>query len=485
MTDPAFQPLTALARKIADKELSSTELLDHYITRIERYNPGLNAIVAMDLDRARDQAAAADTALANGSPVGPLHGVPVTIKDAFEVEGLVSTGGVPVLKDHVPEKDALAVARLRNAGAIIVGKTNVPAYSGDWQTTNEIYGTTNNPWNLEHTPGGSSGGAAAAVSAGLIAGEIGSDIGGSIRLPAHFCGLFGHKPTYGVVPMRGHIPPAPVAYSEADLAVGGPLGRSASDVALMFDVLAGDPDDPVRPHPPVGPARVRDAKDLRVAVWLDEPEAGVDAEVVAAVEEAASALEAAGARVDRAARPDFDFAEMFECYGLLLNGIISTSFPPKVLERLAALAADLAPGDRSYEAVQARGAVLTYGQLLSVEARRQRIRDAWFDFFESHDVVLCPPVTVPAIRHDPSPNVAARRITVNGAEAHYFDIMHWAAPATLAYLPATVAPVRRTPDGLPTGVQIIGGHLQDHTTLAVAGMLEDLLGGFTPPPDYA
>jgi len=223
---------------------------------------------------------------------------------------------------------------------------------------------------------------------------------------------------------------------------------------------------------------------LRVAVWLDEPEAGVDAEVAKAVEEAAGALEAAGARVDRAARPDFDFAEMFECYGLLLNGIISTSFPPKVLERLAALAADLAPGDRSYEAVQARGATLTYSQLLSVEARRQRIKDAWADFFLDHDVVLCPPVTVPAIRHDPSSNVSARRITVNGQEAHYLDIMHWAAPATLAHLPATVAPVRRTLDGLPAGVQIIGGYLHDHTTLAVAGMLEELLGGFTPPPDY-
>ena len=485
MTDPAFQPLSALANKIADKELSSTELLDHYITRIERHNPQLNAVVAMDLDRAREAAAAADEVLANGGPAGPLHGVPMTIKDAFEVEGLVSTGGVPALKDHMPAQDALAVARLRQAGAVIVGKTNVPAYSGDWQTTNEIYGTTNNPWNLEHTPGGSSGGAAAAVSAGLSAGEIGSDIGGSIRLPAHFCGLFGHKPTYGVVPMRGHIPPAPVAYSEADLAVGGPLGRSAGDVALLFDVLAGDPDDPVRPHPPLGPARVRDVKDLRVAVWLDEPEAGVDVEVAKAVEEAAGALEAAGARVDRAARPVIDFAEMFECYGLLLNGIISTSFPPKVLERLAAIAAGLDPGDRSYEAVQARGATLTYSQLLSVEARRQRIKDAWYDFFQDHDVMLCPPVTVPAIRHDPSPNVAARRITVNGEEAHYFDIMHWAAPATLAYLPATVVPVRRTPDGLPAGVQIIGGHLQDHTTLAVAGMLEELLGGFTPPPDFA
>lgn len=482
MSDPAFQPLTRLAVKIASGEIGAVELVDHYIGRIEAHNAALNAVVAMDFDRAREDALRADSAGKDGR--GPLHGVPMTIKDAFEVGGLVSTGGITDLKGHVPEQDAAAVARLRAAGAVILGKTNVPAFSGDWQSYNDIYGQTSNPWKLDHTPGGSSGGAAAAVAAGLTGGDIGSDIGGSIRLPAHFCGLFGHKPSHGVVPMRGHIPPAPHAYSEADLAVAGPLGRSAGDLELLFGILAGEAGDVHHPHAPLRAPRTANPRELRVAVWHEESDASIDVEVAGAVQEAARALEGAGAKVDWSARPGFRFTDSLRDYLLVLNAIVSADFPSKVIDRMAHTAADLSEDDQSYRALQARGAVLTYTQMLAIDARRQNIKDAWHRFFQGFDVVLCPPVSVAAFPHDTRPNMAARHITVSGAKADYFDLMHWASLATFAHLPSTVAPVRRSADGLPVGVQIIGGYLEDRTTLGVAAMLEDLLGGFVAPPDF-
>ena len=481
MSDISIQPLTKLADMIADRDIGALELFDHYAARIEAHNGALNAVVAMDLDAGRDAAKRAD----EDPDGGPLHGLPMTIKDAFEVEGMVSTGGMVQLKEYVPAQDAAAVARLREAGANIFGKTNVPAFSGDWQSYNDIYGVTNNPWNVACTPGGSSGGAAAVISAGLAAGDIGSDIGGSIRLPAHFCGLFGHKPSFGVVPSRGHIPPAPRAYSTSDLSVAGPLGRSAADLELLFDILYGDPGDLMHPHPPLPRARAEAPGDLRVAVWLDEPDASTDEEVAASVRQAASALEDAGATVDRAARPDFTFNDNFRDYVLVLSAVISADFPPNVLEHFAELAGQVDDDDMSHAALQARGSVLTYTQMLGVDARRQVIKDAWHAFFQEFDVVLCPPASITAFPHDTEKGPAARRMIVNGEEAPYFDMLHWASLATFAHLPATVAPVRCTDAGLPAGVQIIGGYLEDRTTMAVAGMLEDILGGYTPPPGFA
>ena len=390
MSDLAFQPLTALAGKIASGEVGAVELFDHYAARLDTHNDALNAVVVSDLDRAREEAEAADAARASGAAPGPLHGVPMSIKDAYEVEGMVSTGGISDLRDYVPAQDAAAVARLRAAGAIVIGKTNVPAFSGDWQSYNAIYGRTSNPWNTGHTPGGSSGGAAAAIAAGLVGGDIGSDIGGSIRLPAHFCGLFGHKPSFGIVPLRGHIPGAPQAYSEVDLSVGGPLGRSTGDLELLFDVLAGDAGDIKHPHPPLRPARIDNVKDLRVAVWNEEPDASIGADVADAVRVAAQGLEDAGARVDRSARPGFTFAECFRDYVLILAAIISVDFPPRTREAMAAIAAEASDDDMSHLALQARGSVLTYAQMMYIEARRRRIKDAWAAFFEDFDVCAVP-----------------------------------------------------------------------------------------------
>jgi len=451
---------------------------------VSRDTIALNAIVEIDIKAARSTADAADALLARGETAGPLHGLPMTVKDSFEVAGQISTGGDPTYRAHVPAADAAAVARLRAGGANIIGKTNVPLYCGDWQTYNEIHGLTCNPWNLERTPGGSSGGAAAALAAGLSAADIGSDIGGSIRMPAHFCGLFGHKPSFGVTPMHGHMPPAPASYQRTDLSVAGPLGRSAAYIALLFEVLAGAADDSAYPRPPLAPAGAAGPAGLRIAVWLDEPGMPASNAATEAVRAAATALESEGAAIDYEARPEFAFRDNYNDYVTLLVAIISTGFPDTVRERLARAARDLAPDDTSYPALQARGAVLSYAQGAEIDGRRVGIKQAWASFFERFDALLCPVATVSAFAHSHTVAVSKRTIDVDGRDAPYLDLLMWPSLATHAHLPATVVPSRIGDDGLPAGVQIIGPFLGDRKTLAIAGFLENAHKGFTPPPDF-
>ena len=299
MTDLHFLPATELCRLLRDGDVSSVELLDHFLARVEAHNPGLNAVVALDAERARARAAEADAARRQGESWGPLHGLPITVKDAFETEGLVTTSGAPELRDHVPDSDADAVARLKAAGAVVFGKTNLPIHAGDLQTFNDVYGRTNNPWAPDRSPGGSSGGSAAALAAGLTGLELGSDIGGSIRNPAHYCGVFGLKPTWGVVPPRGHIPGPPGTLKPADVNVVGPLGRSAADLALGLDVLAGPAGlDAAGWRLALPPARNGGAlPGLRVATWFDDPFAPIAADTRALLDGAAAALAGGGATV--------------------------------------------------------------------------------------------------------------------------------------------------------------------------------------------
>ncbi|HXA11144.1 MAG TPA: amidase family protein, partial [Mycobacterium sp.] len=284
--DIALRPAHLLAEAIRCREVSSRELLDHYLTRVERLNPPLNAVVTLDPEGARSAADAADAALARGEVGGPLHGVPMTIKDTYETAGMRTTCGVAAW-DRVPERDADAVQRLRSAGAVIFGKTNTPALAGDWQTFNPIFGTTNNPWDIARTTGGSSGGSAAAVATGMTALELGSDIGGSIRVPSHWCGVCGHKPSWGIISQRGHLPPAPGALSGGDLSVVGPLARDVEDLELALDVVAGPAG-----HQAVGwrlalpPARATTLRELKLAVWLDDPAYPVEADVRVVLESA-------------------------------------------------------------------------------------------------------------------------------------------------------------------------------------------------------
>ena len=304
MDELAFLDAVSLAKKIKQKEISSVEMLNHYVERMEKYNPEINAIIVTQLDKARARAQAADNALAKGEDWGPLHGLPMTVKESFDIEGLPTTWGDPVNKDNIADADAVACQRLQDAGAIIFGKTNVPIHLADFQSFNDVYGTTGNPHDLDRTPGGSSGGSAAALVSGMTGLEMGSDIGGSIRNPAHYCGVFGHKPTWGVLPMRGHAMKDVLAPS--DISVIGPLARSAADLRLVMDIVGGADDL----HTPGWQLNLPEPtqtslKDYKVAVWLDDELAPVDESVKERVLKVAQLVEQAGGTVDYEARPDF------------------------------------------------------------------------------------------------------------------------------------------------------------------------------------
>lgn len=483
--DLHFQSGARLARMIQRRDISSRELLEHFIARVEHHDRKINAVVATDYDRARESAAQADEAQARGEHLGPLHGLPMTIKDAYEVEGIVSTGGAPIWKDHVPTRSATAVERLQRAGATVFGKTNVPFMSGDLQTYNDVYGTTNNPWNLACGPGGSSGGSAASLAAGLTAMEFGSDIGGSIRTPAHLCGVFGHKPTFNIVPKRGHLGPPPSWLREGDLSVGGPLARSAEDLEIMLGLTAGpDWDRAAGWKLDLPPARVRNPKNLRVAVWIDDPYCDIDKESAALLNNAAKALEDAGAHVDWTARPAFTLAEITEVYLVLLHSCTGAGFPDSLRAKMREDKKNLSADDKSHRALQLIGATMSYADRMIWEERQAQLRAKWESFFQDYDVVLSPVLMRPAFPHDHSTNWHQRRMDVNGVAREYMDVLIWAGPAVVSYLPASVAPIGITSQGLPVGVQIIGPSMGDYTTIAVAGMLEHILGGFKAPPGF-
>jgi amidase len=464
---------TDLRARLLRREVSSVELLDATLARIGAVNPAINAVVAVDTEAARRSAEESDRRIAAGE-ARALEGLVITIKDSFDVAGLRSTAGASPFKDRVPDTDAAAVARLRAAGAVVLAKSNVPAFTADFQSYNGIYGVTNNPWDLARSPGGSSGGAAAAVATGMSAFELGSDLGSSIRWPAHACGVFGLKPTWNLVPIWGHVPPAPEKrmMRPADLIVAGPIARSATDLDLILPVLAG-PRVPTGERTELAPPRHASPRDLRVAVWLDEPFAPVQRDVAEAVRRAARLLGEAGAQVDETARP-VRFEEAFEVFALLNHAIVAYSLPPKVRDRLQQAASSYAPGDLSHRALQAKGARMTPGLYQQVKARKQRLEAQWARFFQRFDVLLCPPAPVLAIPHDHGPDVHARVLDIDGTARPYMDFLLWAAPATSANLPAAVAPVMRNAQGLPAGVQIIAAAGEDRTAIAVARMLEEM-----------
>lgn len=481
--DP-FVTATALAASIRTGELSAVEALECCLERVARDNEPLGAVVALDAERARAAAAEADAVLARGEAVGPLHGVPMTIKDSYETEGLVTACGAPELAGHVPAEDADAVARLRRAGAVIFGKTNTPLMAADVQTFNAVYGTTNNPWDLGRTPGGSSGGACAAVAAGLTPLELGSDLGGSIRTPAGYCGVYGHKPSWGIVPMRGHIPGPPGALTVPDLAVGGPLARSAQDLRLGLDVLAGpSPWDAAAWRLELPPARAGVLREFRVAAWLDDPAFPVDDAVRERLEALVETLRAAGVSVDTRARPALSLKDVVDAYEPLVGAIIGAGIPQELYDGLVGFVAGADPADDAPLTRYARALTVTARDHAAAGERRQQQRAAWAAFFGDHDVLLTPITPVPAIPHDHDDPMPARTIEINGEQRSYLDLFSWIAPATSALLPATAAPAGLTPAGLPVGVQIVGPHLEDHTTIAFAAALADLVGGFTAPPD--
>jgi len=477
--DLAFRTATQLLDGLARREFSSVELLQHHLQRVERLNTRLNAIVTLDAERALARAAAADAARAAGQALGPLHGLPMTVKDSFETAGLRTTSGAPALAQHVPGADAVAVQRLVEAGAIVFGKTNLPTFAMDVQSFNPVFGTTNNPWDTGRSPGGSSGGAAAALAAGLTPLELGSDIGGSIRNPAHYCGVYGHKPSYGLVPQRGHIPGPPGTLQEPDIAVAGPMARCAEDLALALGVLAG----PDATHAPawrvqLPPPRHAALREFRVAAWLDDAECRVDAAVLERLRATVETLRRAGVPVDESARPRHGFADALRVFRGLLYAATSPGLPEASFNELAVAAA--APAGDNVEF--ARGSTMRHRDWLRLHEERERQRLNWTRFFTGYDVLLCPVAPTTAILHDPSKPADARRIVVNGEPRSYWDQVDWAGLVGAAGLPATVAPVGRSTAGLPVGVQIVGPFLEDRTTIAFAQLLAGQIGGFERPP---
>ena len=459
MDETLLQPAVDAAGMLRRGEVSSRELTEMLFARIDAVNPELNAVAEVRRDAALRQAAAADEAIARGDDVGPLHGVPMTIKDSFNVAGLHTTWGNPAFKDYVADWDATVVQRLERAGAIIVGKTNVAFMLADFaQTANEVYGVTRNPWDTARTPGGSTGGAAAALSAGMTFLEYGTDLVGSIRIPASFCGVYGLKPSAGIVPLTGFQPPGPPA-GPSDMmymTAVGPLGRSARDLRTALRVTAGPEDPRAKAYLwTLAPPRRTRLEDFRVGVVLDHGQAPVSAEVGALMSDAVDALARAGAAVAEGWPDGLDPAQSSESFGFHVQLFFAFQQPGAEVPALS--------------------------QVIEHENRRMAARAAWQRYFSEIDVFLCPVNFTPAFPHDSRP-FDERTITTPEGERPYDSQPFWIAHASLPGLPAVAAPIGRTPGGLPVGTQVLGPLYEDDTAITFAELLGDVVGGYEPPP---
>jgi len=490
MTDLAWLSGKQLATRIRRGDLSSLEALDALVARIGRLNPVINAVVCTDLPRARRAARAADRARARGADLGPLHGVPMTVKESFDLAGLPTTVGYPEQRDNRPEQDALIVQRLVAAGAIVFGKTNLPVAMADWQSFNPVYGTTVNPWDTSRVPGGSSGGSAAALAAGLTPLEYGSDIGASIRNPAHYCGVFGHKPTIGIVPGRGHgLPPY---VHDRDIAVVGPLARTASDLELLFKLTAGpDPDWQPGWALRLRPSTRRSLKGLRVGVLPNAPTtkmarraptAEVDRPVQDVLAGLAEAMRRAGARVSYEPALPFDLAEVHQVYFMLLRAATSGGVTDAQYADALARRPSVRDDDWAYESMLVRANTLPHREWHRWNAARMAIVDGWRRWFERFDLLLCPTAATTAFEHRQQGERWERMLSVNGHPQPSTTQMFWAGLGGVAGLPATVIPAGLAADGLPVGAQLIGARGADLELLRVARLLEREGFAFRAPP---
>jgi amidase len=484
-SDWDFCPIAELTKALRSRKISASELLEHVIARIEALDQRLNAVVVRDFDRARATAKAADAALARGDQQ-PLLGIPVTLKEPFNIVGLPTTWGYPEFRDFVPTEDAVVVSRLKGAGAVVIGKTNVPLGLRDFQSYNDIYGTTNNPWDVSRSPGGSAGGSAASLAAGFETLSIGSDIGGSVRVPAHFCGIYGHKPTLGLIPLRGYnLPPAPPVPGSGDLAVAGPMARHASDLAIALDVIAG-PDEAregIGYRLALPPPRHDDLKNFRVVVIDTHPLMPTSNAVRTAIGGLADRLSQLGAKVAYNSGSLPNLADSARLYMKLLNAAKSPRVSSDSFVETQHLTSAFSPSDHSLQAERARGTVMSHREWLAADAARLRLQHQWRAFFCEWDVVLYPSAAVPAFPHDHSEPIENRHLDIDGEAYPYYDACFiWADPASTCGLPATAVPIDRSPSGLPIGAQIVGPYLEDRTLIAFAELLEGEFGGFVPPP---
>lgn len=475
MTGP-FESAVALVRLIKARELSCLEALETYLQRVDNRNRVVNAVVTLDADRAREKARHIDSELVRGSADLdlPLLGVPMTVKDVFETEGLRTTAGARELSRHIPDRDAEAVRRLRTAGVVVFGKTNVPRFAGDIQTYNDLFGVTSNPWDRTRTAGGSSGGSAAAVATGMSLLELGSDIGGSVRNPAHFCGITAHKPSFGLIPLRGHIPGPPTTVAESDLAVAGLMGRSAQDVELLLRALSGPDARLGRIWNLSFPDADEPSDGYRVGVWVEDDDQFCDPVIVNEVVSAAERLEKAGARCDFA-RPTFDLSTVNELYERLYAGVACSALSPLEFQALRASTANLSGGPVSekdrYEEVLSG----TKWSWNIANEYRYRYALQWETFMERFDVVLCPVMPTVAFPHDHREDVFKRTLWVGGEEKSYWRAAyHWTGFASAMGLPSTLVPVAVL-DGLPCGIQVVGRFGDDLRTIRFARLIADTL----------
>jgi len=481
-----YQSAKELLALLRAKRVSAVELTDRAIARIEAYDGKLNAVVVRDFERARASAIEADKALARGEG-GPLLGLPMTIKECADIAGLPTTWGIPGTEKIPVREDAVAVGRLKAAGAVVLGKTNVPLMLADLQSYNAIYGTTNNPWDPSRTPGGSSGGAAAALAAGYVALELGTDIGGSLRIPAHFCGVFAHKPTFGIVPTRGIAPPGTPPLSvpiEVPLAVAGPMARSAADLALALEIVAGpDGADALGYNLKLPPPRHAALADFRVLVIDKHPLLPTAANISAALDAMADRLAKHGVTVARTSPLLPDLARVGRTFVQMLSAIFAADYPDDTYAGLQSRAAALPANADTIPAVRLRSSVMSYREWVKTDRIRIGITNRWQQLFREWDVVLCPVTPTPAFAHDHG-EMAGRHALVDGTEIPYGGQVMWNGNATLAGLPSTAMPIGLSNEGLPIGMQILGPSMEDRTTIAFAELVEREFGGFVVPPAF-
>lgn len=479
---------TDLIKAIKSKKVSATELLAYFMDRHKRLDSKINAIVTTDFERALQRAKKADEALGRGEIWGPLHGLPVTIKDNIEVAGMKTSYGAPYFLNHKTTQNADIVQLLLDAGAIIFGKTNLPLFGMDAQSFNDVFGQTNNPWDVTKTPGGSSGGSAAALAAGLTGLDIGNDIGGSIRLPAHFCGVYGHKPSFNIVSMHGGKKPWKTHHSnypvDTDLAVKGPLARSAEDLKLAMDIIVAPPFYQRKafkiklPEP-----RKTKLKDFRVGVWMEDSRYPTDSDVGNCLQDMVNRLSKAGVNL-KTEKPDVDLKRCHWLRSDLETTALSHVQPPGRFIWAVAQAKMLEDGDQSPTARWVRAMTGYHRDWNRLNEERAVIRQKWEDYFQDIDLLLCPVARIAAHDHDHT-KIGKRVIQFNGKTENYWDVVGpWNALSLVAYLPATVAPIGFTPGGLPVGIQIIGPYLEDHTPIQFAKLLEEMNGRFKPPVGF-
>jgi amidase len=458
MADVIFSSVTRLAAAIRAGQISAAEVLEAHLAQIAIHNPALNAVTTIDAGKAQERARAADVALARDEMWGPLHGVPFTLKDAHSTAGMPTTVGFPPLAGHVPAEDSTVTARLKQAGGVLMGKTNVPTMLGDFQTDNPIFGRTNNPWNLERTPGGSSGGAAAALASGMTPFEIGTDLASSIRLPAHFCGLFGLKPTERRVSLAGLIPnPHGIPRSVRAMSCIGPMARTVKDLALLFRVIAGPDirDTEVQPVP-VDDVPTPSLNRLRIAFAQTFPGFPVAADVRDSINELARQLDRSGAVVEEAKLPELDFHQELAGAGQLI-GMMIGAFQQEQREQPT-----------------------TLQQYLEALHRRDQSIIAWEQFFQAWDALICPVSMITAFPHC-EPGAPLR---VDGQDVNYWMVSAHGTLFNYTGHPAVVLPFKLDRDGLPIGVQLVGKRWNESGLLAIAKALSPVTGEFRRPPGY-